>query len=385
MSVLLAAANLRPAITAVGPVLPLIKDDVGLSNAALGLLGAVPVVAFAVVSPVVHRLVDRFGVDRTVAAALLLLAVGTVVRSWPGAEVNLWAGTVLVGATIAVANVCLPVVLKRDFARSTARTTGLYVACMSVFAALASGLAVPIADLSGLGWRLSLAAWVLPAVLALLVWLPRTAAPRGSSGGSLTHVGISARPSGSVWRSGLAWQLAAYMGLQSTAFYVVITWLPTVEQDLGVGAAEAGWHLFLLQMAQIVGNLGAPVLMGVGADQRLAAVVPGALLVTSMVGLVLAPALVLLWCVGTGLATGASFVIALSLVGMRAEDAATAGRLSAMTQGVGYAVAGTGLVLAGVLRDIGGSGPAVLLQVAAVGALVAVLGVLVGRDRVLRT
>lgn len=379
------AANLRPAITAVGPVLPLVKDDVGLSDAALGVLGAVPVVAFALVSPAVYRLVRRFGADRTIAGALLLLAVGTCLRSWPGAEAKLWLGTALVGATIAVANVALPVVLKRDFPRSTARTTGLYVACMSVFAALASGLAVPLAGVSDLGWRLSLAAWALPALLALLVWLPRAARPRGRvRRPDVPAATAVARPTRSVWHSGLAWQLAAYMGLQSTAFYVVITWLPTVEQELGAGAAEAGWHLFFLQLAQIVGNLGAPLLMRVGADQRLAAVLPGVLLVVAMLGLALAPGLVLLWAAGTGLATGAAFVVALSLVGMRADSAATASRLSAMAQGVGYAVAGAGLVLAGLLRDVGGSGPAVLVQVAGVGVLVVVLGLLVGRERVLQ-
>src|SRR5581483_10016398 len=93
--VFLVALNLRPAITAVGPLLPLIGNDQHLSESAQGLLGALPVLAFGVVSPLVPRLEERIGPDRSVLTALLGLSGGLILRSYAG-PFGLWAGTFVV-------------------------------------------------------------------------------------------------------------------------------------------------------------------------------------------------------------------------------------------------------------------------------------------------
>lgn len=429
--IVLVAVNMRPVITAVGPVLPQVGDDVGLGAAALGTLGAVPVLAFAVVSPLVHPLLRRFGLERTVLVALLVLGLGTVLRSLPGPAANLWVGTAVIGATVAVGNVALPVAVKRDFPLQVPRTTGTYVATQTVFAALASGLAVPLA---GLGtWRLSLGIWVVAIAAAVAFWLPRLRhgtsgartdgvradgrapddAARGpADGAARRHAPGAARREGpgasrdgvragatrgevpagigsdvqrhrSVWRAPLAWQVAAYMGLQSTPFYVLITWLPSIEQDLGIGAAEAGWHLFGYLAAAIVANLLAPSLMRIGKDQRFAAVAVAALMVVATLGVTLWPGGIVLWVVVMGLSSGAALVVTLSLVGLRSYDHRTASQLSAMSQSLGYALAGSALVLAGLLRDATGPGPLLLVCLAGVALAQLALGVLVGRHQVL--
>lgn len=415
--ILVMAANLRPVITAVGPVLPRIGTDLGLSASALGALAAVPIVAFGVVSPAVHSLGRRFGVERTVLVALILLAAGTVVRSLPGQSVSLWVGTALIGATVAVGNVLMPVVVKRDFPMHLTGTTAAYTAAQSVFAALASGLAVPIADAWG-SWRLSLGVWVLLMVVAAVLWLPRLRRPArrapvagphapapeganpdapatGPSPASSPAPGPSPSPGApashdgavtvrSVWRTGLAWQVAAYMGLQSTVFYVLVNWLPTLEQDLGVSPSAAGWHLFVFQAVGIVSNLAAPALMRIGPDQRVAAVAMPSLTLTAMVGMVAVPDLVLLWAAVVGLGTGGAFVTALSLVGLRSADPITTSKLSSMVQAVGYLGAAGGLVLAGALRDATGPGPLLVLYVGTVALLQIVAGSQAARDRVIR-
>lgn len=403
--ILLVAANLRPVITAVGPVLPLIGSDLGLSASALGTLAAVPIVAFGVVSPVVHTLGRRFGVEQTVLAALILLAAGTVIRSLPGQSVTLWVGTALIGATVAVGNVLMPVVVKRDFPMHLTGATAGYTAAQSVFAALASGLAVPVADAWG-SWRLALGVWVLLMGVALILWLPRVTR-RGrrrplAADGATTRSASSTGPSASgpldapraadvpavrrvsVWRSSLAWQVAIYMGLQSTVFYTVVNWLPTLEQDLGVDPATAGWHLFLFQATGIVSNLAAPTLMRIGPDQRFAAVgVPTCTLV-AVLGVVLVPSLLVVWIVLLGLGTGGAFVIALSFVGLRSVDPTTTSKLSSMSQAVGYLLAAAGLLGVGALRDLTGPGPALFYALASVAVLQLVTGSQVGRNRVIR-
>ncbi|WP_448071190.1 MFS transporter [Georgenia yuyongxinii] len=378
LGIVLVAANLRPVITAVGPVLPSVGADTGLSPSALGILAAVPVVAFGAVSPVVATLGRRFGIERTVAGALVLLAVGTVVRSLPGSAAPLWLGTALIGAAIAVGNVLLPAVVKKDFPLRLTTVTAVYIAVQSVFAATASGVAVPVAQAGT--WRVALGAWAVLVVVALAVWLPRLRGGRG-----VTTAAGRARTGGApVWRAGLAWEVAVYMGLQSTVFYVLVNWLPTLEQDLGVSAAAAGWHLFLYQVAAIFSNLATPALMRVGPDQRVASLLMPTLMLAGMLGLVLAPGLVQVWVAVVGLGSGGSFVVALSLVGLRAADPGTASRLSSMAQTVGYLGAAVGLVLAGVLRDLTGPGPLLLVALTAVVSGQLLVGWRVGRSRVLQ-
>ena len=148
------AANLRPTITALGSVVGLVAADTGMGAGALGLLGAVPLLAFAVVSPIVHVLTRAIGADRAVLVSTLVLIVATVVRSLPGSPANLWIGTVVMGAAIAVANVVLPELVKRDFPTEVPMVTGLYSTVLGATAAVASGLALPIAELGG--WRLGI-------------------------------------------------------------------------------------------------------------------------------------------------------------------------------------------------------------------------------------
>ena len=382
LGIVVIAVNLRPAITAVGPVLPMLGEDLGLSPFAMGLLGALPVAVFAVVSSIVGHLVRRFGVERTAVLALSVLALATVLRSWPGPEANLWVGTVLIGAAVAVGNVTVPVIVKRDFPTATPLVTGIYVAVLGIFAGLAAAFAVPLAGASTLSWRLSLGGWAVLTVFALAVWVPRAERLRAAARAA-TRAGGPTAPttagSGELWRNRDAWLLSCYMGVQSGAFYISLTWLPTVEQELGFSDVASGWHMFVLQVLAIGGNLAAPVLMRFGRDERLTATLPGAFMMTGAVGLVLAPGAALVWMCVIGLGTGLSFVVALTLIAVRAGDLHTAPRLSAMAQSVGYAIAAGGLLGAGVLHTLGPS--AVPLLIAAVGLATAALGTLVGRER----
>src|SRR3954465_3499787 len=155
------ALSLRPALTAVGPLLPRIGVDEHLGEAAQGMLGTLPLLAFAVASPLVHFASKRFGMERAVFSSLLVLAASSVLRSYTG-QAGLWIGTVVIGAAIAVGNVLVPVIIKRDYAAHVSRATGVYTAFITGGAAIASILAVPIADAAN--WRLSLPGWGGPAL-----------------------------------------------------------------------------------------------------------------------------------------------------------------------------------------------------------------------------
>ena len=371
VTVLLVAANLRAAITSVGPVLDRIGADTGLSSTALGVLGAVPLLTFAVVSPSVHLLSRRVGTERAVFAALVVLVLGTVLRSLPGQQVTLWLGTVLLGACIAVGNVLLPVIVKARFPARVAVLTSVYTSVMSGVAALASGVSVVLAGVGG--WRLALGIWAVLGVPAVLLWAPRLR--------TATRAAVPAGPGASMWTAPVAWYVALFMALQSTSFYLLITWLPSIEAGHGVSASAAGWHLFAFQLTGIAAGLVAGPVIRASADQRAIGVVLSALMVIAMTGLLLAPAAVLLWVTLAGVSAGGAIVLALTLIGLRTRTAGDTGRLSGMAQGVGYLIAAAGPVGVGALHDRTGgwTWPLIAEITVATGQLFVAL--LAGRDR----
>lgn len=375
LGILLLAINLRPAITAVGPIITDIGDDLTLTSFELGLLGALPVATFGAISAFVQVFIQRLGVERLTVLAMLVLTGATVLRSWPGPNANLWIGTILIGAAIAVGNVAVPVFVKRSFPDKTATITGIYVAVLGVCAGLAAALAVPIAEATTLGWRLALGVWAVITVLAVLFWGYQARNAHPVTGGA----SVSLEKDINLWRSPVAWQLSIYMGIQSAVFYVSLTWLPTVEQHLGYSAVVSGWHMFALQIAGVGGNLLAPVFMKIGPDERFAAVLPGVFFVFSLTGLYYLPQAALVWVLVLGLGTGSAFVVSLSLMATRATNLATAGHLSAMSQGVGYVIAAIVLFTAGAIAGQNTMGVVLVLFIS--GVSVSIIGLLTGRKR----
>ncbi|QNE22729.1 MFS transporter [Kribbella qitaiheensis] len=371
-SVFLVALSLRPALTAVGPLLPQIGLDENLGEAAQGALGALPLVAFGLASPLVHLASRRLGMERAVFVSLLVLAAASVARSYTG-HVGLWIGTIVIGAAIAVGNVLVPVLIKRDYAAHVSRATGVYTAFITGGAALASVLAVPIANLAD--WRLSLAVW---GGLALVVALVRL--PAHSNSGPIAPVVVDGGdPPVSVWRQPMAWLVTFYMGLQSTSFYLLVNWLPTIEITTGgVSESTAGIHLFLFQGFGLVGGLTIPRLMKNPVSQRAGAVVASTPIVIALLGLLLVPDLVIVWAVIAGLGQGAALVAALTLISYRGRSPHETTQLSGMAQSVGYLLAATGPVIAGYLAEHTGGWTATLVVFSCLAAVQVIVGFAAG-------
>ncbi|MEV0902144.1 MFS transporter [Actinoplanes sp. NPDC049802] len=370
-TVFLVALCLRPAITAVGPLLPRIGVDEGLGEAAQGLLGALPLLAFAFVSPLVHRLSGRFGMERAVLGALLVLAAGTVIRSWTG-HAGLWVGTMVIGCAIAVGNVLVPAIVKRDYASNVSRATGFYTAFITIAASTAAAVAVPIAD--AVDWRLSLAVWGGLALAVAAAWLPR--ARRAATPETVAAPGDVA-----LWRQPRAWMITAFMGLQSTCFYVLVTWMPTIEIAAGFPERVAGLHLFVFQGMGIVGGLTIPLLLRDYRTRPAGAVVASLPVIVAMLGLLAAPGLAAVWAAIAGLGQGAALVTALTLISLGGRTAAETTRLSGMAQSLGYLFAAAGPVAAGILAERTGAWHATLIMVVVLGLAQIGAGILGSRPR----
>ena len=372
VGILLLAANLRPALTGVAPLIGEIRSDTGISNGAAGLLTTLPLLAFALLSPVAPRVARRFGLEGVLLASLLVLAAGILLR-WTGTVATLFLGTAILGSAIAFGNVLLPGLVKREFPEKAGLMTSVYSTSLGVSAAIAAGVSVPLAGLDGIGWRGALAVWALPALLACVAWLPqlgRRDLPARSSDPDAPIIR-------DLLRSPLAWQVTLFMGLQSLSYYVTLTWLPEILQDGGMDAAGAGWMLGLSQTVSILAMFLAPVLAVRRPSQWGVVVVAVLLSAAGVLGLLFAgSAAPALWVVLLGLGQGASFSLALAFFPLRSPDPGHAAALSGMAQSVGYLLAASGPFLFGVLRDATGAWkvPLVLLLAITVCLLIAGLG-----------
>ncbi|MHA7262859.1 MFS transporter [Arthrobacter sp. TMN-37] len=378
IGVLLIAVNLRISFVSVGPVLANISADLQLSSAAAGFLTGLPLIAFAVFSPLAPGFASRLGLDRALWMSLLILAVGIVSRSLP-VPGFIWAGTALIGLAIAFLNVLVPSLVKRDFPGRVSQITGSYTATQAAFAALGAAVVVPVAQTSPAGWRLALGIWVGLALIALAVLLPWLR--RHSS--DPAHATTVRTPYRSPWASALGWQVTIFMGLQSIAFYVLTAWLPTIEQSWGISATTAGIHLSVFLLVSVFASLATGGILHRGRDQRLISFTTSAFMLLTFLGLALAPDLILLWVLLGAVGCGSSIVIALSLFSLRSVNYPQAASLSGMAQSVGYGLAAAGPVLFGGLRDMSGGWTLPLLTTAAVMAVLAGTGLLAGRNRVI--
>jgi CP family cyanate transporter-like MFS transporter len=348
LAIVLLAANLRPALTSVAPLIGQIRTDTGISNAVAGLLTGLPLLAFAVLSPIAPLLAHRFSMERVLLTSLLVLAVGILLRS-AGVVAALFLGTAILGAAIAVGNVLLPSLVKREFPERTGLMTSTYTTALAVSAAIAAGASFPIAhQIGSIGWRGSLALWALLALVAAVAWFPqiRSADPANTSTGTSREVT-------GLWSSVLAWQVTLFMGLQALGYYVVLTWLPEIlQEEVGISAAQAGWMLALAQVVVIPAMFLAPVLADRSPSQYSVVVVAVILTGAGTLGLLVAASTAtVFWIILLGLGQGACFSLALTFFALRAPDSEHAAALSGMAQSVGYLLAAGGPFIFGLLRD----------------------------------
>jgi len=373
VSILLTASALRAPITAVGPVLGMIQETSGMSGAAAGILTALPVLAFAAISPLAAICARHYGIERSLFGALLLIAAGIGLRSI-GPIWALFLGTGIFGGGIAVANVLLPSLLKRDFPARITSLTGAYIVTSGVAAGLASVAVVPLALLPGSSWQLALGSVSLFPLAALIAWFPQLRLH------SLSMRDVEVPPvDGKVWHSPLAWHVTAFLGLTSLIFYVLIGWLPAILVDGGYSAETAGSLQGLLLLMSVVPGLVLGPAVQRMKDQRTLALSVSLATCFSLLGLWLFPALATLWVGLLGVCVGAAFILSLAFVGLRASHSHQAAALSGMAQCIGYSLAAGGPPLVGLAHDTTG-GWSVALGLCVVAALLmAVFGSRAGR------
>lgn len=376
VALIVVALNLRIAIASVSPVLKAIQRDTGISSTLASLLTTVPIICFSIFALPTPRLIRRFGMERVLWMTMIGLTVGILVRLVPSLAA-LFAGTIMIGVGVAVANVLLPSVLKRDFPQRIGLMTGLYSMSLFVGAALSAGLTVPLEHVAEIGWRPAMAVWALPAMVAIAVWTPQARASR------LTHSTAPLLPPiRGLWSDQVAWMVAGFMGLQSLGYYATLTWLPTLLEDHHMAASHAGWMLSFSSFPAIAASLTTPTLARRSRHPSSMVALCVTLCAIGYLGLIVAPvSLAYLWMVALGLGQGVGFGLALGYMVARAPDSHHTAQLSMMAQSVGYLIACIGPLALGAIHDLtsGWTVPMLTLTLVLVPLLLTGLGA--SRDR----
>ncbi|MCQ9133509.1 CynX/NimT family MFS transporter [Streptomyces hilarionis] len=388
VGIVLAALNLRPAITSLGALLEEVRDGLGMSGSVAGLLTSVPPLCFAAFGVMAPRLARRFGPGAVVCAGMAAITAGLLARPYLGGAVGFLAATAFALMGIAVSNVLMPVIVKRHFPDRVGSMTGLYSMALALGTSAAAAVTVPMTEALGGSWRTGLAVWAGLAAAAVLPWLPLvrdrgTEAGDAAPGPAHEHARGTRSPAGAlrVTRSRTAWALAVFFGLQATAAYITMGWMPQIFRDAGVSASTAG---VLLAVTMAMGVPLAFVIPRVATrlpHQGPIVVALGGCGLVGYAGLYLAPAAgAWAWAVLLGIANCA-FPLALTMVGMRARTGAGVAQLSAFAQSTGYLISIPGPLLVGVLYQHSGGWDLPLVLMAALMVPQTVVGVLAGRDR----
>ncbi|MBD0740984.1 MFS transporter [Streptomyces sp. CBMA152] len=364
-----AAANLRPAIAAVSPLVDRIRDDLGLSATGAALLTTIPTLAMGLCAPLAASVGRKWGLYRGVLIGLFVVGVATAAR---GLGQSTWlqlSCAAVVGGGIAVAQTLLPAIVKTRFADRAGLVTGIYTAGLGLGGAVAAGVSAPLADAFD-SWPGALASWAVLAVAGIVLW----SAAKKSLG--LEHIDGPKGPatSGLPWRSALAWRITALSAGNSALYYCELAWIaPLLHDDGGLTESKAGFMLTVMISIQVVAMLGVPALLGERADKRLGLAVTTTLTAVGFVGFGFSPGTgTWLWVLAMGIGHGGLFTLVLTLPVAASRDIAQAGRFSAMAFFVGYACAAVGPVVVGGLRDATGDYRLAFALLSAVTALMLV-------------
>ncbi|MFD9359627.1 CynX/NimT family MFS transporter [Streptomyces sp. NPDC060031] len=380
VGIVMAALNLRPAITSLGALFEETRTGLGMSGTVAGLITSVPALCFAVFGVTAPRLSRRFGPAAVVCAGMAAVATGLLIRPFATNAAGFLAASAFSLAGIALTNVLLPVIVKRWFPDRVGTMIGLYSMALAAGTSLAAAATVPMTAALGGSWRTGLLIWAVLALAAVLPWLAIATAARREKAATPA---ASVRPDDGprVVRSRTAWALASYFGLQATGAYVTMGWLPQIFRDAGVSAGTAGVLLAVTMVMGVPLAFVIPGLAGRMRNQGPIAVVLGLFGLAGYLGLYFAPAAgAWAWALLLGI-SNCAFPLVITMIGLRAKSPAGVVKLSAFAQSTGYLISIPGPLVIGTLYQHSGGWHLPLALMAGLLVPQIALGILAGRDR----
>jgi CP family cyanate transporter-like MFS transporter len=369
-AIAMSALVLRLAVTSFSPLASQIQDEFGFSGSVVGVFGMVPTAMFAAFGLITPALAKRLGLERTALIAMIMAAVGMLLRAMMSQTWSLLALSALALAGMGIGNVVIPPLVKRYFSDRLATMSSVYIVAVQIGTIVPAFVAVPVAD--AFGWRFSIGWWAAFGFAAAVPWLITLARSRNADAETVVAPAADASRRGQVWRSPVAWGMAGMFGMTSLITYSMFTWIPSILGDAGASDAFGGTMVGVFSVMGLVSAFGAPTLCARIANPFPVVIACAACYLIGFAGLYFAPmAAPIVWVVVLGLGPS-TFPMALTLINLRTRSHVGSSALSGFTQGIGYTVACLGPLLFGVFHDAtdGYAAPFGLLVVAVVVVLV---------------
>ncbi len=370
VAIVLSAFNLRTAVTSFAPLAETIGGQLSFSHNTIGVFGMLPVLMFSlagVLTPAVGR---RIGLERTALLAMLLALAGAAVRSVMSDVGLMLAFSAVALAGMGIGNVVIPPLVKRYFSDRLALLSAAYITAVQLGTVVPAFVAVPVAE--AFGWRVSIGWWALVALAAAAPWIAIIRSRRGHDVQDVT--GVGAGPGIAVWRTRLGWAAALMFGMTSLITYSMFAWLPTLFVDAGASRGFGGAMVGLFSLVGFAATIPVTTLAARLPNPYPIVVFCVLCYTIGFSGLLFAPmSAPVLWVALTGLGPS-TFPLALALVNLRTRTPSGSSALSGFMQGVGYAIAGIGPLLFGVLHDLTGGWATSFTLVSAAVVIAAVAG-----------
>ncbi len=365
-ALVLAGFALRPQHAAIGPLIPLIRADLGISHSLAGLLATIPVACFGLFALSAPEIARRLGARTAIGICVAIAGIAGIARALAGPEWLIIALTFPLGISMGLGTALLPVLVRERFGHRPATATGFYTNGLQAGTGAVAAVAVPLAFLLG-GWRASLIAISIVIVLLAVLWfvlVPAIPRERG--------VKLPPRPKWPL-RRGIVWGVAILFGLRAIIFQGVTAWLPSIYVEQGWSQSSAAFLLVVLQVVGIPVTTVSAMLADRIGSRRVYLSIAAVSMLAGLLGMLTLPAFGIVWILAVAVALGLLFPITMTLpldIAGRPEDVAP---ISSMMFGVGYMIAAVSPVGLGLIRDVTGSfqGSIAALAVVAAAILVA--------------
>ncbi|SPR94661.1 CynX/NimT family MFS transporter [Bacillus altitudinis] len=352
----LAALNLRPIITSVASMMSMIQSDLGVSALTASLLTTLPVLCMGVFAPVATKLSRRFGLERTLFFSIFLITIATGLRGTSQTVTILLVTAFAGGVGISFAGPLLSSFIKKYFPKSPG-IVSVYSISMTVGAALASGLTIPIYLRSEHNLPLALACWAVLGVIALILWLGLARKNQQAD-----HADVPLRL---PLRNKKAIQFTLFFGFMSSMFYSLTAWISPIALNFGNSPQYAAMLLTIFTLIQIPVALLVPAIVNRLGKPKLFLILCS---LSELIGLLflLLPMPILPAVIFLGIGAGGLFPLALMLPIIETRTPEEAGTWSAMSQMGGYIMGGFGPFLIGLIFDISGHFQAAIVAMLAI-------------------
>ena len=352
LGVIFLSLILRTPITSVGAILGPLKSILDINNTVAGFITTIPLIAFAIFSPMVAKISNKVGLEKTLLLAAIIISIGLGLRFHINTYV-FFITTFIIGVGITIGNVLLPGLVKKYYPEKLGLMTGFYAVIMNVGAAVAAGISYPILNSSIGGEKFSTAlavnGWIIIAVINIIIYA------RMSKNSNVSEVKDNHEKVHGYFKYSKMWTIMLSMGLQSALFYCSVSWFAEIMISKDFSPETAGLLLSISQFAQFPSTFIVPILADKLHNKLIIPVVITIGYLISLVGMLYTSGnfvLMLTFIIIFALAGGGSFSYVMYLFSVKSRNESEAADISGLAQSGGYLLAAIFPPLLGYIRDI---------------------------------